>query len=94
MVDNADFKIMGKMNKLDRITKQMSSGKWILTVLAGWSFVLFVIAICAIMWSRRTEFTAVILVGLFGQVMLVVQNVFKDYFSKDVEPEESNEPKQ
>jgi hypothetical protein len=71
------------MKKSDRVVSQMSSGRWILTVLAGAAFFAFSIAIAYVIVKQHTEFKPETLVAMFSALLLVVQSVYHLYFNKD-----------
>lgn len=71
------------MKKSDRVVSQMSSGRWILTVLAGAAFFVFSIAIAYVIVKQRIEFKPETLVAMFSALLLVVQSVYHLYFNKD-----------
>ena len=74
---------MSDTRKMDRVVGQLSSGRWILTVLAGWAFFTFCMALGYVMVKQRTEFKPETLVAMFSALLLVIQGVYKDYFHKN-----------
>lgn len=74
---------MNNIKKTDRLVGQLSSGRWILTVLAGWAFFGFAICLSYVILKQRTEFKPETLVAMFSALLLVIQGVYKDYFHKN-----------
>lgn len=70
---------------LRRFSLQLSSGKWILTVLAGIAFSAFSMGLVYIMIKQRGDFKSETLVAMFSSLLLVIQGVYKDYFNKNGE---------
>ena len=68
------------MRKLDRLVSQGTSGRWLLTVLAGMSFAAFSIVLAYVIAKQRAEFKPETLVAMFSALLLVVQGVYKDFF--------------
>ena len=71
------------MNKMERLVSQGTSGRWILTILAGFSFFIFAVSLSYVMLKQRTEFKPETLVAMFSSLLLVISNVFKEYFNKN-----------
>jgi len=78
------------MKKFDRFVHQATSGRWILTVLAGASFFLFSIGLAYVIVKQRVEFKPETLVAMFSALLLVIQGVYKDYFSKNTDGEKTD----
>jgi len=76
------------MKKSDRVVRQFSSGRWILTVLAGWAFFLFSVGIVYVIVKQRAEFKPETIVAMFSALLLVVQGVYHLYFNKNGEDSE------
>ena len=70
------------VSKSERFVGQVTSGRWILTVLAGLSFFSFTLALSYVVLKQRAEFKPETLVAMFSALLLVVQGVYKDYFTK------------
>ena len=66
-----------------RITTQFTSGRWLLTVMAGTSFLVFSLALAYIMYRQKIEFKPETIVAMFSSLLLVIQGVYKDYFYKN-----------
>jgi high-affinity Fe2+/Pb2+ permease len=81
-----------KMTKGERFVAQTTSGRWLLTVMAGIAFLAFSIAVCLVIYNIRTSIKTETIVSMFGMLMLVVQGVYKDYFNRqdrnDINPDE------
>ena len=71
------------MRKMERLVAQGTSGRWILTVLAGWAFFIFAACLSYVMLKQRAEFKPETLVSMFSSLLLIIQGVFKEYFSKN-----------
>jgi hypothetical protein len=71
------------MKKMERVVTQSTSGRWILTVLAGWAFFAFCMVFGYVMVKQRMEFKPETLVAMFSALLLVIQGVYKDYFNKN-----------
>jgi hypothetical protein len=67
----------------NRFIDQATSGRWLLTVMAGVAFGCFCLSICVVIISYRASFKPEAIVGLFGTLMLVIQGCYKDYFHRD-----------
>ena len=74
---------MQKMTKGDRLVSQATSGRWILTVLAGGAFFLFSFALALVFIKERADFKPETIVAMFSALLLVIQGVYKDYFNRD-----------
>jgi len=70
------------MNIGDHIAGKLTSGRMVMTVSVALSFLMFSLSVCACLIIQSHSLTAALIVALFGQLMLVVQNVFKDYFNR------------
>jgi len=71
------------MKKAERFVNQATSGRWILTILAGTAFFAFSIGLTYVIVKQRVEFKPETLVAMFSALLLVIQGVYKDYFSKN-----------
>jgi hypothetical protein len=80
------------MNAIQRITNQLTSGRWLLTVLAGLAFFAFAGALSYLIIKQRTEFKAETVVAMFSALLLVIQGVYKDYFHRNGDKEETQPP--
>ena len=82
-----------KLNKTERFVSQVTSGRWILTVLAGAAFFGFCVALCFIAVKERADFKPETIVAMFSALLLVIQGVYKDYFNREREtPKEEPSP--
>lgn len=72
-----------KLTKGERFVSQATSGRWILTILAGGSFFLFCLALSLVVYKSRAQFKPETIVAMFSAVLLVIQGVYKDYFNRD-----------
>ena len=70
------------MTKTDRFVTQTTSGRWILTVIAGISFLIFSIATAYCVIKRRNDIDTGALITMVMSLLLVVQSVYKDFFHK------------
>lgn len=73
-------------SKGEIVVNQISSGRWILTILAGISFLLFSMAVAYTIFKNK-EFKPETIVAMFSTVLVVIQNVFNNYFYKPTKPE-------
>lgn len=74
---------MLKLTKSERVLAQITSGRWILTVMAGAAFFGFCVAIALVVYKSRTQFKPETIVAMFSTALLVIQGVYKDYFNRD-----------
>ena len=74
-----------------RLIKQASSGRWLLTVMAGTAFLGLCLGVFIIMVSMRHEMKPETAVALFSSVLLIVQGVYKDYFRRDTNGSHTDE---
>lgn len=65
-----------------RMIKQVTSAKWLLTVGAMISFLGLSLGVFIILVSMRYKMEPATAVALFANVLLIVQGVYKDYFSR------------
>ena len=72
-----------KLTKGERFVAQATSGRWILTVLAGAAFFAFCISLAYVVVKQRVQFKPETIVAMFSAVLLVIQGVYKDYFQRD-----------
>ena len=70
------------MTTWQHIAGKLASGRWLLTLAVGVAFVAFSLTVCAVVALNWYRLTAGEIVGMFGALMLVVQAVTKDYFSR------------
>ncbi len=66
-----------------RLVKQATSGRWLLTVMAGLAFLGLCMAVFIVLVCQRHELKPETAVALFSAVLLIIQGVYKDYFRRD-----------
>jgi hypothetical protein len=72
-----------------RVIAQVTSGRWILTVLAGVAFAFLVAGITMVIIATKTQFKPETIVAMFSSVLLVIQGVYKDYFNRSRDDREN-----
>ena len=72
-----------KNGERTRLIKQATSGRWLLTVMAGMAFLGLAFGVFVIMVSMRHQMKPETAVALFSAVLLIIQGVYKDYFRRD-----------
>lgn len=73
-----------------RLIKQATSGRWLLTVMAGVAFLGLSLGVFIILISMRHSMKPETGVALFSSVLLIIQGVYKDYFRRDGGGEEND----
>ena len=83
-----------RMANLDRFVSQVTSGRWILTVLAGLAFFAFCLMLVVMGIMLRSQFKAETIVSMFASLLIIIQGVYKDYFyrSRDKAHPDENHP--
>lgn len=66
----------------NNINKLLSGRLW-LTIIAGISFLAFVLTICQILYVKRDVITVSEATGIINMLLLVVSNIFTFYFTKE-----------
>lgn len=74
---------------ISKVLSQVTSARWILTVMAGAAFLLFSIAVFSALIAQKAKVEQETLVAIFGSLLLVIQGVYKDYFNRS---REDNKP--
>lgn len=70
------------MTKGERFTVQATSGRWLLTVTVGIVLFIFGLAVAMVIVTQRNKISDTVWMGLFANIMLIVQGVYKDYFAR------------
>lgn len=66
----------------DKISKLFSGRLW-LTIIAGISFLFFVLTICQVLYVKRDTITVSEMTGIINMLLLVISNIFTFYFTKE-----------
>ena len=66
----------------EKIANQVTSARWILTVLAGIAFLVFAFTVSYVICRTYTQFKPETLIAMFSALLLVIQGCYKDYFSR------------
>lgn len=67
----------------DRISQKLSSGRWVLTIVAAVAFFMFCDAVCKILVTAADKLPDTTVVALFMFLASIIQGVVKDYFHMD-----------
>ena len=68
--------------KSDKFINQVTSGRWILSIIAGIAFFVFSITVSYVIIKTFDAFKPETLIAMFSSLLLVIQSVYKDYFAK------------
>ena len=74
-----------------RMIRQATSGRWLLTVMAGTAFLGLCLGVFIILVSMRHNMKPETAVALFSSVLLIIQGVYKDYFRRDTNGSHTDE---
>lgn len=68
-----------------KITSKLVSGRLWLTAICGISFLIFVITICQILYTKRDVFSGAEIASVVNVILLIISNVMTFYFTKNRE---------
>ena len=71
------------MQKNQNNYNKLLSGRLWLTIIAGISFLAFVLTICQVLYYKKESITVSESTGIINMLLLVVSNIFTFYFSKE-----------
>ena len=66
-----------------KVSNKLTSGRLWLTAICGLSFLVFVITICTILYTKRDTFTGSELSSITNIILLIISNVMTFYFTKN-----------
>jgi len=75
-------------DSIGRILSQVTSARWILTVLAGISFLLFCASVAIVIIHQRETIDNALAVSMMANLLILIQSVYNMYFNK--KPENGN----
>jgi len=67
---------------IGRILSQVTSAKWILTVLAGISFLMFSASVVIVIIHQRDKIDTALAVSMMGNLLILIQSVYNLYFNR------------
>jgi DMSO reductase anchor subunit len=69
-------------NSISKIVAQVTSARWILTVLAGISFLLFSASVVIVIVHQRDKIEPALAVSMMANLLILVQSVYNMYFHR------------
>jgi len=69
-------------DSIGRILAQVTSAKWILTVLAGLSFLFFAASVVIVIIHQRDKIEPALAVSMMGNLLILIQSVYNMYFNR------------
>lgn len=66
----------------EKFINQLTSGRWLLTMLAGLAYFIFSVTVSYVIVKTYTQFKPETLVAMFSALLIIATGVYKDYFNK------------